>query len=625
MASSGSFNTTGGYQGRVLNFSWAIQSQDVASNTSIISWSLTGAGDAVSSWYNSGNFRVIVDGTERYFSATRIHLYNGTLVASGTVTINHNSDGTRSFSAYAEAGIYTTAVNSTGSGSWDLDTIARASQPKLNTYTVNYGDSVVIYTNRASSSFTHNLRYVWNDQSGTIANGVSDNYTWTIPLTFMTYIPNDVSSWGRIICDTYSNGILIGTKEVNLTTNVPSTVVPSFTTVTCTEANSSVNTIVAKYVQNLSNLNLAITGAAGNYGSTIVNYSITCDGITYNNSSIATSALKTSGTLTIIGTITDSRGRTATKNITITVLPYNIPSITSFTLARCDSNGALNTIGTYVKVISTGSVSSLINGTEKNNLTYKIYSKGRNDSTWVTKKTTTLVSLSLNASDILGTYEAILSFDFKLEIIDKFNTTFTLTVLPTSQVCMSWSKVGVGIGKVWEHGILDVGGDIYESDVKLSDKYMAKSLTTSLIPTGAIIWYAKSTPPTGLLFCNGGALSRTTYSALFSVIGTTFGAGDGSTTFNLPDLRGQFIRGWDSGRGVDSGRTFGSWQDDAFELHNHILPTGYSGGTWNAGYYGQIANVGNDGAEHVFYNSVSNVGGTETRPKNISLLPCIKY
>ena len=79
--------------------------------------------------------------------------------------------------------------------------------------------------------------------------------------------------------------------------------------------------------------------------------------------------------------------------------------------------------------------------------------------------------------------------------------------------------------------------------------------------------------PTGWLKANGAAVSRTTYSNLFAAIGTTYGVGDGSTTFNIPDLRGEFIRGWDDGRGVDSGRTLGSWQDDMFEEHNHILGT----------------------------------------------------
>ncbi|MDT8717743.1 tail fiber protein, partial [Clostridium sp. 19966] len=112
---------------------------------------------------------------------------------------------------------------------------------------------------------------------------------------------------------------------------------------------------------------------------------------------------------------------------------------------------------------------------------------------------------------------------------------------------------------------------------------------------------------------------------LFAAIGTTFGAGDGSTTFNLPDLRGQFIRGFDDGAGVDSGRSFGSGQNDMIKSHRHDFSNGYSGGNWNAGNYGQLANVGNDGSVHPYYVSTTYTGDAETVPKNIALLYCIKY
>ena len=84
-----------------------------------------------------------------------------------------------------------------------------------------------------------------------------------------------------------------------------------------------------------------------------------------------------------------------------------------------------------------------------------------------------------------------------------------------------------------------------------------------MIPSGAVMYFAGQTAPTGWLKANGAAVSRTTYAALFAAIGTTYGAGDGRSTFNLPDLRGEFIRGWDDGRGVDTGRVFGSAQGDA--------------------------------------------------------------
>ncbi|HCL4123575.1 TPA: tail fiber protein [Pseudomonas aeruginosa] len=149
-----------------------------------------------------------------------------------------------------------------------------------------------------------------------------------------------------------------------------------------------------------------------------------------------------------------------------------------------------------------------------------------------------------------------------------------------------------------------------------------------LPPPGAVVHFARNSAPSGWIKANGAAVSRTSYAALYAAIGTTFGAGDGSTTFNLPDLRGEFLRGWDDGRGVDSGRAFASAQGDQLQEHNH-------GGS------GQLGNVAGGSGEYVFngvngaatpigsnYTPVNgNVGnfGAETRPRNIALLACIKY
>lgn len=92
-----------------------------------------------------------------------------------------------------------------------------------------------------------------------------------------------------------------------------------------------------------------------------------------------------------------------------------------------------------------------------------------------------------------------------------------------------------------------------------------------MVPSGAVLYFSGRTAPAGWLKANGAAVSRTAYAALFAAIGTTYGAGDGRSTFNLPDLRGEFIRGWDDGRGVDAGRVFGSAQAHALQSHQHGL------------------------------------------------------
>ncbi len=146
-------------------------------------------------------------------------------------------------------------------------------------------------------------------------------------------------------------------------------------------------------------------------------------------------------------------------------------------------------------------------------------------------------------------------------------------------------------------------------------------------PAGSVIYHAANSAPTGFIKANGAAVSRSTYSALFTAIGTTFGSGDGSSTFNVPDLRGEFARGWDDSRGIDSGRSFGSAQTDEFEAHYHRMMS--TGGNSNAGAtaypFGVPYNSYQGTGSYDARNSETVGGAAETRPRNIALLACIKY
>lgn len=146
-------------------------------------------------------------------------------------------------------------------------------------------------------------------------------------------------------------------------------------------------------------------------------------------------------------------------------------------------------------------------------------------------------------------------------------------------------------------------------------------VTAGSIPAGIVAQFAMTTPPSGWLKANGAEVSRTTYADLFAAIGTTFGAGNGSTTFRVPDLRGEFIRGWDDARGIDGSRIFGSFQGSQMQSHTHTGPTyGYGNGTtrWGTG-----------GGNFQAYATTNATGGTsngsENRPRNLALLFCIKF
>lgn len=151
-----------------------------------------------------------------------------------------------------------------------------------------------------------------------------------------------------------------------------------------------------------------------------------------------------------------------------------------------------------------------------------------------------------------------------------------------------------------------------------------QAMLAALLPAGTVVYLARSTAPAGYLKANGAAVSRTTYAALYSAIGTTFGPGDGSTTFNVPDLRGEFLRGWDDGRGVDSGRSFGSAQSNAIQSHQHGQSAQYGTTSGPANFSQGITNA-SGGTSQPTNNGTGFVGEAETRPRNIALLACIRY
>lgn len=167
-----------------------------------------------------------------------------------------------------------------------------------------------------------------------------------------------------------------------------------------------------------------------------------------------------------------------------------------------------------------------------------------------------------------------------------------------------------------------------------------RGLIAAALPAGAVAHFARVTAPAGWLVCDGSAVSRSAYPALFSAIGVTFGAGDGATTFALPDLRGEFLRGADLGRGVDAGRTVGSTQGQQTAAHKHVVPWGESGSAAGSAPFGRTASAGrfgtgtndsdnfwvhtNDGQDYDGQVNPAGVIGVETRPRNVALLACIK-
>lgn len=450
MAASGSFKTSN-YNGRYLVFAWTATSQSVANNTTTISWTLKSAGEADWKYYKAGGFKVTIDGVTVYSVSTddRITISEDTLIASGTRTITHNADGSGSFTAYAEGGIYYYAVNSTGSATFTLNTIPRKSTPTLSASTIELGKSVTIYTNRAHSSFTHKLYYGWyGAEWNLIASNVGASQAWTLPLTFANNIPDATQGWGTIRCETYNGSTLIGTADVAFTATVPASMKPT-ASIQVLDATDTKDTY-GNLVKGLSTLRVNVTGTPS-YNSAIVTYATTVEGVKYTGASITTKALQNAGTVTVTSTVTDKRGRTSTAaTASFPVLDYAGPAITALTVRRCDQDGTANDQGEYAQVVFSASITPLNN---KNSATYQLKYKKATTTSYTT------VTLSALAGNYAVTnHEYIFAADsnaaYDVEVIakDDLSSVARASKVSTAEVLMNWHPDGtaLAIGKVSE-------------------------------------------------------------------------------------------------------------------------------------------------------------------------------
>lgn len=459
MALSGTVNSSS-YEGRYVQLTWSA-TQSVANNTSTISWKLKGAGNASATWYKAGGFYVKIAGTVvcNWSTDTRITLYNGTEIASGSLTISHSADGTKSFSVEVQAGIYTYARNCSGSGTFTLNTIPRASSISWGSgtsSTAGITNGTNINISRASASFTHTITYKFGSASGTVCTKTTaTNVKWTIPLSLLNQIPNATSGTGTMTCTTYSGSTAIGTSTLKLTVTAPDSVKPTVSSASVAIDNSA-NSVIAGwglYVVGYSKAKIT-AAASGAYGSTISSFTISGG---YSTTSSGSSLEYTGGKFTSSGDKTfnvvakDSRGRSsASKSAgTITVYAYSNPTISAFTAYRSSTNAK--------KVIVRANWNfSSVNG--KNGVTATLYYKQSSSSGW-----TTYGVISKNTDIELTTeFAEERSYNFKLIIKDTVgNSAQEETFISTIDVLLDFKAggKGLGIGKIAETDSMEVALD----------------------------------------------------------------------------------------------------------------------------------------------------------------------
>lgn len=462
----------------------------VENNTSTVTWKLVGylgSGASSSHWYSNSyhSINVSINGSTVYSLpntrqktislGTNTSASSPVTIASGTTTVPHNADGSKTCAcSFSVVYRYNSAFTWKGSGNVGLTTIARASQPSCITYpntTQNVGalgSTITIHMNSNSSNFRHTVRYAWNNKSGTIATNVQYNCQWKIPLDFANNIPNATSGWGIIYVDTYNKNKLIGTKSVTFTATVPSNVVPSISSITCTDPKGYLSKY-GGYVQNKSTLKVVVS-AAGSYSSTIKSYKIVANGVTYTANSPTTGVLISSGTNTITVTVTDSRGRTASKTATISVLAYTSPTISYLTAGRCNSEGTADADGAYISASFKTVVTALNN---KNHATAKLEYKKNTETSWTTAGTYTAyiqTPTKIFAANIDSSYNV------RLTVKDDFLTATLEKAVGTVYTLIDFRSTGKGIaiGKVSEEDLLDVNMDTrFRKTVRSEDDVIA--------------------------------------------------------------------------------------------------------------------------------------------------------
>ena len=455
MATSGSV-TTSAYSGRYYQLDWSA-TQSTANNTSTISWTLKAVG-GTSSWYAERTLKVVIGGETVYSKTNRVERKVET-ITSGTKTITHNDDGSKSFSISVQAAVYGTDVNCTGSNTFTLDTIARKSTLSVANGTLGTAQTLTI--SEKVSSFEHKLTYSCGSASGYIigsasGTGTENSTTWTPPLSLASQNTTGETVSIKFTLYTYTSGgvNLVGSNQYTKTFTMPTSVKPSCS-VSVSDAKGYYSTFGA-YVKGKSKLSVTVSPALS-YSSPISAYKTSVDNKDYTTASFTTDVLNSSGTLTISAKVTDKRGRSGTGTQNISVLDYAEPVVSKLSVHRCKSatDGTEDGGGAYVKVTYSGTITSL---SSKNSKTFKLRYKKYSATSW-TEVTLNTSSYTITDGTYIFSAATDGSYDVEIVATDSFTSTTRKTSVSSGFTMMHFRSTGrgIGIGKVAEFDGFDIG------------------------------------------------------------------------------------------------------------------------------------------------------------------------
>ena len=311
--------------------------------------------------------------------------------------------------------------------------------------------------------------------------------SYTLPLEWVKAIPSSTSGSVTVYVETFSSDGQVGTQTLTQTMTVPSSVVPTLTSLTAENILGDVPSSWGVYVQGKSGVKLTANGATGTYGSIISSYTFS-GGVTATQTSnvLSVQRIDQSGSVTFSVVAVDSRGRSsAAKSVTLSVQSYSPPSVTQSVAERCTSGGTVSDEGTYISV-KVNATYSTVSG--KNSITVKCYYQKSGDSAW----TNALSTMSLNTAYVIGGggISTAYSYLVKFVIADQLETVEKIVNVGTASYIVFYRTdgTGVGIGKVCEadHSF-EINGD-------WSFKYGTVDVGTKLNSIPTIVYTTGSTP-----------------------------------------------------------------------------------------------------------------------------------
>lgn len=460
----------------VLNLELRQESQNIGNNTSTVYYKLYLSSRNNAYFFNNyhtGKTSVVINGTTVHNQTGRdfnVSRGGSQQLASGTTTVKHNEDGSKSFSF--SASIWASNFSGSISGNFSLSKIPRASSFSLqnssgaNISSIYAGNDVKIAIDKKVSSFTHTVKVSYSGTGETLVNKTtSSSVNWSNSTNVMTnYMKNLKNMNLTFTLETYDGSTRIGTSSKNLTLNVPSSAGPSINSVNITEANQNKINIIGSspFYQHLTDLRIKTSGA-GEYGASIksVNVSIGPYNITGQDAIIKD--INLTGSQSVKITVNDSRDMSASTTRTINLNPYNLPNISFFNAYRNQSNTKYSS----ARIALTSTVID-----NKNPLDVKVDVAEKDSNSWKNVYSATVGNGSFNSTISLGGgFDDFKAYDVRLSIADKFKRHQALSTIPaTSQsLVIGANKPVVGVGGVPTHidKGLEVDGDIcFNGEIK---------------------------------------------------------------------------------------------------------------------------------------------------------------